>query len=441
MKLGQKLKEARLNAGLKQEELAKQLGVSRQTISSWENDRSYPDLGSAVKLSNLYGRSMDEMLRSDDAVLNAFEDLAKKRRAFWQRMLEISIILQLVGQLLAGQDFSSAAIVLFLPGLLLCYLSIAMHLRVFHHDWVEISRGILGLSLHILCNVLLLSGILTNDLLRACLHLVALLLIWGAGVWTIDWKSTRLWLIIVLYIGTPFLNIGTYLQNTGNLNTANPFYEIYQIEEVLYPQEETVPEYTKIDLSGLIARVEDRNGESTNIGRFVYVEPVEGQTQKGIWQLIPEENPKAMYKLTVEADDSVILSYYQEEQLLWKGRLTDYGRDTCVITVPTYGSTMQMVVPWYAPGREDPTPGSRASVIGKATLKIAVGGLPTEDLTLVEEYHHGNSMETATYTLEPIKTGAFSLDIKTRYDGKEEWALYRIPYQDGEYRFILTFGK
>ena len=54
MKLGQKLKEARLNAGLKQEELAKQLGVSRQTISNWENDRSYPDLGSAVKLSNLY---------------------------------------------------------------------------------------------------------------------------------------------------------------------------------------------------------------------------------------------------------------------------------------------------------------------------------------------------------------------------------------------------
>ena len=441
MKLGQKLKEARLHAGLKQEELAKQLGVSRQTVSSWENDRSYPDLGSAVKLSNLYGRSMDEMLKDDDAVLNAFEDLAKKRRKFWQMMLEISIILQLFGQLLAGQKFNTTAFVFFLPGLLLCYLSIAMHLRVFHHDWVEITRGILGLSLHIICNILLLSGILTNDLLHSCLHLVALLLIWGAGVWTIDWKSSRLWLIIALYIGTPFLTIGTHLQDTGNLNTANPFFETYQIEEVLYPEGETVPEYTKLDLTGYTARAVDRNGDSTTIGKFVYVEPVEGQSQKGIWQLIPEENSDTMYKLTVEADDSVILSYYKEEQLLWKGLLTDYGRDTCHITVATYGSTLSAAPEWYAPGRADPEPGSRAFIVGKAKLTLAVGGLPTENLTIAEEYHHGDTVETATYTLQPNKPGSFTMDLKTRYDGEDEWALYRIPYQDGEYRFILTYGK
>lgn len=441
MKLGEKLKDARLNAGLKQEELAKQLGVSRQTISSWENDRSYPDLGSAVKLSNLYGRSMDEMLKDDDTVLNAFEDLVKKRRKFWQMMLEISIILQLCGGLLAGQKFTAVALVLFLPGLLLCYLSLVMHLRVFHHDWVEITRGILGISLHIICNILLLSGILTNDLLRSCLHLVSLLLIWGAGVWTIDWKSTRLWLIIVLYIGTPFLTIGTHLQDTGNLNTANPFFETYQIAEVLYPQSETAPEYTKIDLSGSLAYVEDRNGDRTKIGKFVYVEPAEGQSQKGIWQLIPEEAPDTMYKLTVEADDSVILSYYKSEQLLWKGLLTDYGRNTCHITVATYGSTMSAVPEWYAPGRSDPEPGSRAFIIGKAKLTVAVGGLPAENLTLTEEYHHGDQVETTTYTLEPNKPGSFSLELKTRYDGEEEWALYRIPYLDGEYRFTLTYGK
>ena len=381
------------------------------------------------------------MLKDDTSVIQAFEDLAKKRRAFWQMMLEISIILQLAGALLAGQDFSSSAIVLFLPGLLLCYLSIAMHLRVFHHDRTEIARGILGLSLHILCNILRLSGILTGDLLSSCLSLVSLLLIWGAGVWTIDWKSTRLWLIVALYIGTPFLTVGTRLQDTGHLNTANPLYEIYQIEEVLYPQGESVPEYTKIDLSGLNAYAEDRNGERTRLGRFVYADPVEGQTQKGIWQLIPEENPDAMYRLTVEADDSVILSYYKEETLLWKGLLTDYGRDTCVITVPTYGSTLQMVVPWYAPGRQDPTPGSRPFVAGTATLKIAIGGLPTDRLTLIEEYHHGDTVESASYTLDPEKPGAFSMKLETRHDGKEEWALYRIPYEDGEYRFILTFGK
>ena len=445
MKLGQKLKEARVNAGLKQEDLAKQLGVSRQTISSWENDRSYPDLGSAVKLSDLYGRSMDEMLRDDTSVLQAFEDLAAKRRKFWQMMLEIGIIVQLVGSLLAGQHFSAAAILLFLPGVLLTYVSVAMHLRVFHHNRSEIVCGILGLSLHIGCNIFQLTGLPFNDLLREILLLAALLMVWIAGVWTIDWKSTRLWLIIALYIGTPFLNVGTYLQDTGKLNTANPLYETYQVAEVLYPQGETVPPYTKIDLSGLLAYVEDRNGDRTKLGKFVYADPVEGQTQKGIWQLFPEENPDAMYKLTVEADDRVILSYYEQEQLLWKGLLADYGRDTCVITVPTFGSTMQMRPDWYAPGREDPQhenrPGTHVDVVRTAKLNLIVGGLPTENLTLLEEYHHGDTVETATYILEPGKPGSFALKLETRHDGENEWALYRIPYEDGEYRFILTYGK
>ena len=42
MELGQKLKEKRAAAKLSQEDLAKAVGVSRQTVSSWENNRSYP---------------------------------------------------------------------------------------------------------------------------------------------------------------------------------------------------------------------------------------------------------------------------------------------------------------------------------------------------------------------------------------------------------------
>ena len=443
MKLGQKLKEARLNAGLKQEELAKDLGVSRQTISSWENDRSYPDLGSAVKLSNLYGISMDKMLKDDDSVIKAFEDLAQKRRKFWQMMLEISIILQLVGALLYGQGFTVPAWLCFVPGLLGTYVTIFMHLRVFDHEQSEVFRGILGIAVHIGCNLLRLSGF--DNLWLDFVTLAGLFLIWSAGVWTIDWKSTRLWLIIVLYLGAPLLTFGTALQDTGNLNAASPFGYNYQIAQVLYPEGGTVPEYTKIKLnigvfSGGSFYAEDRNGDSTRIGAFVYLEPVEGQTQKGIWQLIPEENPDTLYKLTVEEDDSIILSYYTREQLFWRGLLTNYGRDTCVITVPTFGSTMQMRPDWYAPGRPDPTPGSHTDVVGSATLKITVGGLPTENLTLIEEYHHGDSVETTTYTLEPDKPSSFSLKLETRYEEEKQWALYRIPYEDGEYRFTLLFG-
>ena len=37
------------------------------------------------------------------------------------------------------------------------------------------------------------------------------------------------------------------------------------------------------------------------------------------------------------------------------------------------------------------------------------------------------------------KAGSFRLDLETRYDGEEEYALYRIPYKGGEFRFVLTF--
>ena len=119
MELGQKLKEARLSAGLKQEELAKRLGVSRQTISNWENGRSLPDVGSAVKMSNVYQISLDELLKDESSVLKTFEDLVTKRRKFWQMMLEIGIILDILSTLLVVQEMEGVAIVCRIAGIAL----------------------------------------------------------------------------------------------------------------------------------------------------------------------------------------------------------------------------------------------------------------------------------------------------------------------------------
>ena len=44
MELGKQIKEHRQEAHLSQEELANRVYVSRQTISNWENDKSYPDV-------------------------------------------------------------------------------------------------------------------------------------------------------------------------------------------------------------------------------------------------------------------------------------------------------------------------------------------------------------------------------------------------------------
>ena len=69
MEIGKKLKEARLNRDLTQEVIAEKLNVSRQTISNWENEKSYPDIISVIELSNLYSISLDERGRCNDGTL------------------------------------------------------------------------------------------------------------------------------------------------------------------------------------------------------------------------------------------------------------------------------------------------------------------------------------------------------------------------------------
>ena len=65
MELGEKLRQARLERRLTQEALAERLGVSRQTVSNWENNRSYPDVMSVIALSEEYSISLDDLLKGD----------------------------------------------------------------------------------------------------------------------------------------------------------------------------------------------------------------------------------------------------------------------------------------------------------------------------------------------------------------------------------------
>ena len=65
MEIGKKLKNARIKAGFTQEKAAEEVDVSRQTISNWENEKSYPDIISVIALSDLYSVSLDELLKGD----------------------------------------------------------------------------------------------------------------------------------------------------------------------------------------------------------------------------------------------------------------------------------------------------------------------------------------------------------------------------------------
>ena len=69
MELGKRLKEYRAQAGMTQDELAERLYVSRQTISSWENDKSYPDIHSLLMISDLFNVSLDTLVKGDIEIM------------------------------------------------------------------------------------------------------------------------------------------------------------------------------------------------------------------------------------------------------------------------------------------------------------------------------------------------------------------------------------
>ncbi len=69
MEIGKRIKELRGDKGWNQEEFAEKVFVSRQTVSSWENDKSYPDIKSLLLMSELFGITLDEFVKGDLATM------------------------------------------------------------------------------------------------------------------------------------------------------------------------------------------------------------------------------------------------------------------------------------------------------------------------------------------------------------------------------------
>ena len=70
MEVGGRIRELRAAAGMSQDDLAARVYVSRQTISSWENGKTYPDVQSLLLLSEIFGASVDSLIKGDVETMN-----------------------------------------------------------------------------------------------------------------------------------------------------------------------------------------------------------------------------------------------------------------------------------------------------------------------------------------------------------------------------------
>ena len=96
MDIGSKVKSARINANLTQEQVADFLNVSRQTISNWENGKTYPDIVSVVKMSDLYNISLDHLLKEERPVSDYLNYLEESTNTVRSRNKLSAIILIVV---------------------------------------------------------------------------------------------------------------------------------------------------------------------------------------------------------------------------------------------------------------------------------------------------------------------------------------------------------
>lgn len=92
MELGKQIRYYREEAKISQEELANRVFVSRQTISNWENDKSYPDVNSLVLLSEVFQISLDKLIKGDIGVMKTAvkEEIVKFK--YYNRIYIIALI-------------------------------------------------------------------------------------------------------------------------------------------------------------------------------------------------------------------------------------------------------------------------------------------------------------------------------------------------------------
>ncbi|MBM7641942.1 helix-turn-helix transcriptional regulator [Streptococcus loxodontisalivarius] len=98
MNFSQQIKSLRAKHKMTQQEMADRLGISRQAISNWENDRNLPDIEMLISLSRTFDISLDELILGESNMTNMtrklIDDTSKTRRtAMNLRILKIAIAL------------------------------------------------------------------------------------------------------------------------------------------------------------------------------------------------------------------------------------------------------------------------------------------------------------------------------------------------------------
>ena len=133
MNISSTIKEQRNKQSLSQEELGEKIYVTRQTISAWENGKSYPDIHSLILLSQVFGMTIDNLVKGDLEIMEQkieTNDIRDMNRYAW-----LMIILLVVSVVL----FPLSWYLGFMPGIAIAVLTLGAYFY-FAHKAEKIKR-------------------------------------------------------------------------------------------------------------------------------------------------------------------------------------------------------------------------------------------------------------------------------------------------------------
>lgn len=137
MTLGEKIWQLRERKRMSQEELAEKLGVTRQTVSNWENDKAMLDAEKLAKVCAVFGVSADDMLKGEEIpqpIVQIKETVPPAKRKERRRLFSIIfavisftlIIIAAVGLIVSDDKVSISSLI------------------TFHSDFIWIALLVLG---------------------------------------------------------------------------------------------------------------------------------------------------------------------------------------------------------------------------------------------------------------------------------------------------------
>ena len=333
MKFGEKLKDARLKAELTQEAVAKEIGVSRQSLSNWENDRTYPDLASVLKLSDLYSLSLDDLLRRDMELRRRMEQNRKRWENLGGALHDFALLLVAGVIPLAWLEKTALGIALGVTGIVLICLVHLLFVFRLGSDWKIMALRCLSMLMWFVGYMLRILSDHTNPLGDVLWFGGHALHLFGAGYrrWDAEFPRhmtafTGFVMALVIVFGTiPF--VGDSFEK-GEHIPGNPFNSRdYRVTQVLAGEEEPIP---MVYLGSTTSVYLDYPGQEEQKleGKFTYITQPEGADTKGVWEML---NGERLYRVTLEEEDRVTLSCQENRKMLWAYELEPAPTMGCTI--------------------------------------------------------------------------------------------------------------